>query len=162
MIFRNRAQPGVARSARVHFRNSGLGESHFTYGINVAHAWLCMQSTRITIPIQTNRIARKSIHRSVHLDMRAARASLMYKNAPVTHSPSFNFGTSFHRDVLTQIRKLVIDTKRTSRIIMWFSSVIFLFASISYIDGLSKEQTYIRTVHKICSIDESYNYALGY
>lgn len=102
MIFRNRERiEGFARSLRVHFRNSTRGESHFTYGINIAHAWLYMHSLRITIPIQTNRIARKSIHRSVHLDMCAAHASLMHKNAPDTHSLPCDVGTSFHHVKLT-------------------------------------------------------------
>lgn len=30
----------------MHFRNSSQGGSHFTYGINVAHAWLYMHSLR--------------------------------------------------------------------------------------------------------------------
>lgn len=102
MIFRNRERiEGFARSIRVHFRNSSQGESHFTYGINVAHAWLYMHSLRITIPIQTNRIARKSIHRSVHLDMCTAHASLMHKNVLDTHSLPCDVGTSFYHDVLT-------------------------------------------------------------
>jgi len=116
MIFRNRERiERFARSLRVHFRNSSQGESHFTYGINVAHAWLYMHSLRITIPIQTNRIARKSIHRSVHLDMCAAHASLMHKNAPDTHSLPCDVGTSFHHDILTmRIWKITIDIFRLS------------------------------------------------
>lgn len=94
-----------ALASRVHFRNSSQGESHFTYEINVAHAWLYMHSLRITIPFQTNRIARKSIHRSIHLDMCAAHASLMHKNASDTHSLPCDVVTSFYHNILTtQIR----------------------------------------------------------